>query len=157
MLLDIGASVRALKQILDHPTIVRDPVKDLNKPQAPLRKNVKIDKLPNKPIQTVPNKLTQVNQVLDTLKDRKNIKETNLTDAIKINESNQEYLRAKRMLDKAQKKYEQIKQESLGRLFSPKVKNNLRFNFERVNKIETKEEDEDEFNDDSDSYEKSEV
>ncbi|CAF0977868.1 unnamed protein product [Brachionus calyciflorus] len=129
---DIGSSVRALKQILDHPTIIRDPMKDLTKQQVPLRKSVKIEKLPNRPINPTTNKLTQVNEVLDSLRERKNIKETNLTDAIIKNENDQEFLRAKKMLDKAQKKYEQIKQESLGRLFSPKAKNNIRFNFERV-------------------------
>ena len=107
-------------------------MKDLTKQQVPLRKSVKIEKLPNRPINPATNKLTQVNEVLDSLRERKNIKETNLTDAIIKNESDQEFLRAKKMLDKAQKKYEQIKQESLGRLFSPKVKNNIRFNFERV-------------------------
>ncbi len=34
---DIGANVRALKHMLEHPLVLRDPVSELDKPQAPYR------------------------------------------------------------------------------------------------------------------------
>ncbi|RNA10971.1 X-ray radiation resistance-associated 1-like [Brachionus plicatilis] len=128
---DLGASVRALKQLLEHPTTIRDPVEDLSKTQIPIRKNIKFDKLTKKPLNEPTNKLTQINQVLDDLREQNATIETNLIDMV-YNEKNPEFFRAKKMLDRAQKKYDQIKQESLGRLFSPREKNNIRFNFERT-------------------------
>lgn len=127
----MGASVRALKHLLDHPSTIRDPIEDLTKKQMPLRKNVKNEKFSNKSNKQTLNKLTQINQVLDSLREKNTAVETNLVDVVG-NETNAEFSRAKKMLDKAQKKYDQIKQESLGCLFSPREKNSIRFNFERT-------------------------
>lgn len=127
----MGASVRALKHLLEHPSTIRDPIEDLTKKQMPLRKNAKNEKYSNKANKHTLNKLTQINQVLDSLREQNTTIETNLADIV-CNDKNPEFFRAKKMLNKAQKKYDQIKQESLGCLFSPREKNTIRFNFERT-------------------------
>lgn len=112
--------------------IIRDPIEDLTKNQIPLRKNAKFDKSTNKTLNQTKSKLNQINQVLDDLREKKTTIETNLIDVIYNNSENPESIRGKKLLAKAQNKYDQIKQESLGRLFSPREKNNIRFNFERT-------------------------
>jgi hypothetical protein len=38
----LGASVRALKHMLDHPLILRDPLLELDRPQPPYRELKKV-------------------------------------------------------------------------------------------------------------------
>ena len=48
-------------------------------------------------------RLNQINDILDTLRERKNISETNLTEALAKIEKKKEYERAKNLLDKVKK------------------------------------------------------
>lgn len=96
---DIGASVRALKQMLDHPLIFREPCKELEKPQVALRTSLSKEKHVNNKIITQP-KLAQVTEILDNLKERKTISEVNLTDALLKVENTKDFERAKRLLEK---------------------------------------------------------
>ena len=58
----------------------------------------KSDKSPVK--QIVQPKLNQINEILDTLRERKTISETNLTEALAKIEKKKEYERAKNLLEK---------------------------------------------------------
>ena len=42
--LDIGGNVRALKQMLDHPLIFRDSIRELDKPQNVYKTIIKVNK-----------------------------------------------------------------------------------------------------------------
>ena len=78
----------------------------------------------------VQSKLTQVNEILDTLRDRKIVKETNLKEALSKTDDKLDVEKSKRLLEKTQKKYEEIKRESLKLFNAPrkprdKIKNDL--------------------------------
>jgi hypothetical protein len=155
--------------VLDNPLIFREPKLLLDKPQAPYRtslkvfilffnlklfkkrseiikiitqkkeKNVKIDQTNTQP------KLAQINDILESLKEKKTVSEMNLSEALKKIDDKSQYEKAKKLLEKvttiydynlvclfkliiikilllkAQKKYEEVKRESLKTLGSAKI------------------------------------
>jgi hypothetical protein len=100
---DIGANVRALKHMLDHPLILREPANELDKPQAPYRTIVKERKQrPADPKSTAiaQPRVTLINDILDTIKERKTVKETSMAQALASNEDRKENLEARKLFDK---------------------------------------------------------
>jgi hypothetical protein len=74
--------------------------------------------------------LTQVNEILDTLRDRKTVKETSLNEALNKPE---EADKSKRLLEKTQKRYEEIKRESLKCVNAPKKsRDKIRNDLEKI-------------------------
>ena len=90
--------------------------KDRTKPKATIR---------------VQPKLSQVNEILDTLRDRKTVKETSMKEALaKTGDDKAEADMSRKLLEKTQKKYDEIKGESLKIVNAPtrtkdKIKNDL--------------------------------
>jgi hypothetical protein len=132
--------VRALKQMIDHPLIFRDSIRELDKPQNAYKSIFKVnnnnlnlmvslfemkfhiflkERAKQKSSKVQP-KLTQVNEILDTLRERKIIKETNLKDALSKTDDKLDVEKSKRLLEKTQKKYEEIKRESLKLVNAPR-------------------------------------
>jgi hypothetical protein len=123
--------VRALKQMLDHPLYYRSSCKELDRPQNPYKSSITNTNTNNdrpKPIikqkmsysGPLEPRINETTQILDNIKNRKAITETNLNDALNMNsEKSREYERAKRLLEKAEIKYQTVKNESL-KIFKPK-------------------------------------
>lgn len=115
---DFRGSIRALKQMLDNPLVFRDPNNQLDKPQVPFRTTLK-DKA-EKPEKSN-TKINQINEILDSLKEKKTVSEMNLADALKKIDDKNQYEKAKNLFDKAQRKYEEVKRESLKTLNAGKI------------------------------------
>lgn len=109
--------MRALKHMLDHPLVLREPAEQLDKPQAPYRT---INKEKREKPQADPRstaiaqpRVARVNEILDNIKDRKTIEEVNLAQALGPTASRRERHEATHLLDKAQKAYEHVRKETI--------------------------------------------
>lgn len=65
-----------------------------------------------KSVEIAQPKLTKVNEILDTIKERKTIKEKSLSDALKSKEKS-ELKEAKKLFENAQKTYEKVRIETI--------------------------------------------
>jgi len=103
---DIGGSVRALKQMLDKPMVLREPKKETEKPQVAPRTTL----TNNKPSQQTTsantknsNKMNEMNEILDSLRQRQTFSESNLRETLMNTENKKEYERAKVLFEKVNK------------------------------------------------------
>jgi hypothetical protein len=108
---DIGGSVRVLKQMLDNPMVLREPKKETEKPLVAPRTTL----TNNKPSQQTKsatkssNKLNEMNEILDSLRQRQTFSESNLRDTLMNTENKKEYEKAKVLFEKVKIKHSTYK------------------------------------------------
>lgn len=106
---DMGSCVRALRHLLDHPIIYRDACYELDKPQnayVPKKKYVPTEAPQSKP------RIEELNKIIDELRTRTNVSESHLNSALNSKNKKENRL-AKKLLDEVQKKYNQVRFDSL--------------------------------------------
>lgn len=116
---DVSGSVRVLKQMLNNPLVFREPCRELDKKQNAYKSMTKnTPKVPVKSKHLQP-KLTQVNEIVDEIRDRKHVVETSLIEALSSRDD-AAHEESKRLFCEAQDKYDKIKKESLKDLHGQK-------------------------------------
>ncbi|XP_064639371.1 X-ray radiation resistance-associated protein 1-like [Lineus longissimus] len=107
---DMQGSVRALQYTLNHPLVFRDPVAQLEKPQASFVPYQK----PQAAASFIPKSHSEkVAETLDAVKNRQVVVQASLTDAITNKQYQKQFPEAQKLLNEIQSKYNSVRLDSL--------------------------------------------